>query len=103
MLATRNCFVVREISKNSIGIIWLANESKKNALNHEMLVELKASLGSFENDKSIRCIVIAGKGDHFSIGVDLATINKRIELIPINEELDKLKKPIIAAVHGYVV
>ena len=103
MFSVQSRFIVREIGRNGTGIIWIANESKKNALNAEMLLELKDSLEAFEQDKTIRCITIAGKGHHFSIGVDLEEIRNNTKFIHIDQVLDTMRKPVIAAVHGYVV
>ena len=103
MLSLRSNLVASELLFGKIGVVWLTNEAKKNAIDGEMLNQLKSTLEKFENDSLVRCIVLAAKGDHFSVGVDLEEIRKKTPLIPINETLGKLTKPTIAAVHGYAV
>jgi len=62
-----------EVSRDgSVLILTIANEAKRNALTHVMSVELARRLGEADNDTSLKCVVITGKGDvAFCSGHDL--------------------------------
>ncbi|ALL71133.1 Enoyl-CoA hydratase (plasmid) [Paraburkholderia caribensis MBA4] len=51
--------------------IWLNRGDAANAQTREMLVELDAEIAQARADDSVRTIVLAGKGKHFSAGHDL--------------------------------
>ena len=103
MISVSKKLLAIERIHNKIGMIWMANEHRMNALNTAMLHELKDSLEQLEEDSQIKCIIISGKGKHFSIGVELDEIRNRVDLPPIDSVFSKLKKPVIAAVNGYAV
>jgi 2-(1,2-epoxy-1,2-dihydrophenyl)acetyl-CoA isomerase len=43
----------------------------RNAVNHEMLVTIREFLKRIEGDAAVRCIVLAGAGEHFMSGADV--------------------------------
>ena len=51
--------------------ISLARESARNAQSQQMLDELDDALTRAEQDDSVRVVVLAGRGAHFSAGHDL--------------------------------
>ena len=51
--------------------IWHARPEARNAENQGLLDELDAALRDAAADDSIRVVVLAGRGDHFSAGHDL--------------------------------
>ena len=95
--------------KDHLAIITL-NRGKSNSLNREMVTELTDMLTNIENDSNISGVMIAGRENFFSAGLDL------IELYGYNEEEAKsfwhlflnfaakitaFKKPIVAAINGH--
>ncbi len=95
--------------KDRVAIITL-NRGKSNAINHEMVVELSSMLDSIETDENIGGVIISGRDNFFSAGLDL------IELYHYDENqardfwtlflgfigrVVRFKKPIISAINGH--
>ena len=95
--------------KDKVAIITL-NRGKSNSLNREMVTELNDMLESIENDPNIGGVIVTGRENFFSAGLDL------IELYHYNEEeaksfwhlflkftakLTAFKKPLVAAINGH--
>ncbi len=95
--------------KDKFAIITL-NRGKSNSLNREMVTELSDMLHNIENDDNIGGVIITGKENFFSAGLDL------IELYHYNEQEAKsfwhlfldfsakitaFKKPLVAAINGH--
>ena len=58
-------------ARNGVGIVWLNRPELRNALNADMVRELKAALRQLEQDDSVRAIVLAAAGEAFCAGADL--------------------------------
>ena len=93
-------------------ILRLNRPEKRNALNEELIAELKTALREADADESLRCIVIRGAGKDFCSGADLSAIQK-IATASYEENVEdarslaelfllirSVKIPVIAAVHG---
>ena len=95
--------------KDRLAIITL-NRGKSNSLNREMVTELSDMLHNIENDENIGGVIITGRENFFSAGLDL------IELYHYNEDEAKsfwnlflnfsakitaFKKPLVAAINGH--
>lgn len=52
--------------------LTLDRPERRNALTDEMMVALADAIEDAGNDESVRVVVIAGNGDHFCAGADLA-------------------------------
>lgn len=63
-------------SEDRIGYITLNRPDKRNALNEEMVTELKSAFRRAEHDKHCKVIVLKGNGKAFSAGADLAYLQK---------------------------
>lgn len=98
--------------KNQIAFITLNRPDKRNALNDQLLIELHEAVSTAEQDEQVRVIVLGGAGKDFCAGADLSQLEKSVQA-SILENLEgasqmadlfitmrRLKKPIIAAVHG---
>lgn len=96
------------------GSIVLDRPQKKNALNRQLLLELRQSLEDFQLQKSVRAVVLTGAGDTFCSGLDLQEMHEtskeeqpfgqwgedaQLYRSVLNTILD-CPKPIIAAVNG---
>ena len=96
----------------STRVITLNRPDKRNALNDELIAELKAALHEADGDESLRYIVIRGAGKDFCSGADLSALQKiatasyeeNVEdarsLAELFELIRKVRVPVIAAVHG---
>jgi enoyl-CoA hydratase/carnithine racemase len=91
------------------GLCWLTlnRPDKLNALTVGMFRELRQHIIDLKKDDSIGCVVLRGAGKCFSAGHDLADIAEG-EKVPSPgwhsetlRMLEKLPKPVIAAVHGH--
>jgi len=95
--------------KDRLALITL-NRGKSNALNGEMITELTDMLHNIEHDANIGGVIITGRENFFSAGLDL------IELYRYNEEeiksfwhlfldftakITAFKKPMVAAINGH--
>jgi 3,2-trans-enoyl-CoA isomerase len=95
--------------KDRLAVIGL-NRGKSNPMNAEMLKELHTLITSIENDDNIGGLIITGKENFFSAGLDL------IEIYDYNEEqiaafwkdflslyakMVSFKKPMVAAISGH--
>ena len=60
---------------NEVLYCWLNRPDKRNALNKEMLDELKALFNSVEAERQIRVLVLRGSGPVFSAGADLSMMS----------------------------
>ncbi|SDM11049.1 enoyl-CoA hydratase [Oryzisolibacter propanilivorax] len=58
-------------SHGAVRRILLAREAQRNAQSQQMLDELMQAFDAAQSDDSVRVVVLAGKGAHFSAGHDL--------------------------------
>jgi methylglutaconyl-CoA hydratase len=99
-------------TQDTIRIITLNRPDKRNALNDELIADLKAALNEADADEAVRAIVIRGAGKDFCSGADLSALQK-IATASFEENVDdarslaklfllirKVRVPVIAAVHG---
>ncbi|WP_316746493.1 enoyl-CoA hydratase/isomerase family protein [Pedobacter gandavensis] len=95
--------------KDHLALITL-DRGKSNALNREMITELNDMMNSIASDPNIAGVIITGKENFFSAGLDL------IELYGYSEEeaesfwhlfldftanLTAFRKPLVAAINGH--
>jgi enoyl-CoA hydratase len=93
-----------------IAIIRLNRPKELNALNLQLMLELKAALASLDEDDNVRCIIITGNQQAFAAGADIKQMESKtaIDLLKIDQfetwdQIRKTKKPIIAAVSGFAL
>ena len=107
-------FVLYE-AKDRIGYITLNRPTKRNALSHEVVAELRGALQYAENDLAAKVIVLQANGDAFCAGADLAYL-QRLQKFSFAENLAdshhlkelfikiyQLKKVVIAKVQGHAL
>lgn len=93
-----------------IGRIRLNRPERYNALNRAMIREIVEAMERFDQDETVAVIVLNGEGKSFSAGAD---IEEMVDATPVSMELldpfadwdriSRLHKPLIAAVHGFVL
>ena len=100
-----------EISKKkSIVTLKLNRPEKRNALNDNLINELKNALGEADTDENLRAIIITGAGKDFCSGADLSALQKIADasilenladaenLLELLALIRRVKVPVIAAV-----
>jgi 2-(1,2-epoxy-1,2-dihydrophenyl)acetyl-CoA isomerase len=98
---------------NGIGWVRINRPDRLNAFSGTMREDLEARLAEFEEDPSIRCVIITGNGRAFSTGGDITVMSEivaaddiaRFEHLvragaAIARRINNMSKPVIAAVNG---
>ncbi|MFD2245677.1 enoyl-CoA hydratase/isomerase family protein [Pontibacter ruber] len=101
--------------KDRVGYITLARAEKRNALNYEVVSELKRAFAAAEDDDTCKVIVLRAEGKVFCAGADLEYL-QRLQQYDYHENLADsthlmelfrmiytLKKVVIAQVHGHAI
>jgi len=93
-----------------IALIQLNRPKELNALNLQLMLELKKALQQLDENEEVRCIVITGNEQAFAAGADIKQMESKnaIDLLKIDQfetwdQIRKTKKPIIAAVSGFAL
>lgn len=95
-----------------IGWIFLNRPDRLNAINQQMIKELKEGIDDLVNDQQIRVIVITGTGKAFSAGADISQFKElngftAWQLAKSGRELmdyiENISKPTIAMINGYAL
>src|SRR5262245_39714897 len=98
--------------RDAVAYLTLNRPEKRNALNDELVKDLKAALNSASNNDSVHCIVLRGAGADFCSGADLSAL-QNISQASVAENLSdarslgelfllmrQVRVPIVAAVRG---
>lgn len=98
--------------KNGAANITLNRPDKRNALNDQLINDLRDAIAAADTDDQVRVIMLRGAGKDFCAGADLSQLEKSAqasiienieganEMANLFVTMRKLKKPIIAAVQG---
>lgn len=96
--------------ENHIAHIQLNRPNELNALNLQLMTELRDTLREVDANEEIRVIIISGNERAFAAGADIKEMAGRssIDMLKIDQfstwdQIKKTKKPIIAAVSGYAL
>ena len=100
--------------QDNIAWIKINREKKLNALNRDLIDELHHRMVDFQNDASVKVIVITGNGDKaFVAGADILEFsnyepNEAAALTKhgnhaLFDFIAQLEKPVIAAINGYAL
>ena len=101
--------------EDRVGTITLNRPEKRNALNFELVSELKGAFTLLEDDQNVKVIVLKAKGPAFCAGADLAYLQKLQEFSFEENLLDSkhlkelflkiytLKKVVVAQVQGNAI
>ena len=68
-LPQTKCLVLEQ--QGSVLTIWLNRPEAKNALSAEMVEEMEAVLDAVREDRSLRTLILRGKGGMFCAGGDI--------------------------------
>jgi len=93
-----------------VALVRLNRPKELNALNLQLMLELKAALLELDADPEVRVIVITGNERAFAAGADIKQMSGKnaIDMLQIDQfstwdQIRKTKKPIIAAVSGFAL
>lgn len=99
---------------DGIAIISLNRPEVMNAMDGAMMVALKEACEGVEADASVRAVVLRGEGPAFLAGGDVRLFHANLRYLPelilkLGRELNRvilslrrMKKPVLASVHGAV-
>jgi len=98
-------------TRGKVGLITLNRPKAMNALNPDLMKELKSALIAFEANGDIGAIVLTGSEKAFAAGADIKAMQSKSfmeaflgDFITDNwEQLKLCRKPVIAAVAGYAL
>ena len=116
-----NCFKLDV--KNHVGNLVLSRPEELNTMSRDFWVELGEVLDVINRDSNIRVVVISSTGKHFCAGMDLNAFTNGVDNIPDDKKpdhsrigeavyrvakelqeyistLEKIRVPVIAAIHG---
>ena len=96
----------------AVARLTIANPSRRNALDHDILNALAETLPELDRGIEIRCVVITGAGDLFSAGYDIGGIPdetfagdaEALVAHPFHEAMEAVSAhpyPVLAAINGH--
>ena len=98
--------------EGAVALVTLNRPEKRNALDDEIVAEIRAALREAANDETARVVLLTGAGKDFCSGADLAAL-QRISAATVTENLEDARhladlfiemrrhpRPIAAAVRG---
>lgn len=96
--------------RERVGVITLNRPKTLNSLNSQLAVETLDALKTFDADRTIGAIVIAGGPRAFAAGADIAEMAEKSfgefymdDFLAPWDEVKSISKPIVAAVSGFAL
>ena len=98
--------------RGAVATIWMDRPEVFNAFNEQLIAELAAACTELDTDASVRVVVLAGRGKHFSAGADLNWMRRASDSTEAENLADSrkfaamlralsgLSKPTVARVQG---
>ena len=113
---------------DAVATVWLDRPEARNAMGPELWTDLPRAMHAVSEDTDVRVVVVAARGPHFSVGLDLKAMGSvlsgdggdgspapsmaararksRREVLRLQASISSVAlcpKPVIAAVHGYCI
>ncbi len=102
--------IVNEQYDSFVALIQLNRPKELNALNMQLMQELRDALQQLDKNDEVRAIIITGNDQAFAAGADIKQMADKsaIDMLMIDQfstwdQIRKTKKPIIAAVSGFAL
>ena len=103
--------IICDLDSAGVGIVQIARPEKRNALSLSMWQALEGVFRASAANKSIRCLILAGSGGHFSAGADIPNLPSLRANAEAARNYDEIcdratlsirdcTKPVIAALSG---
>lgn len=99
--------------RDGVADLRLRRPEKRNAINLDLAADLSTALARFAADGTARAAVLHGEGPSFCAGGDISMFpaldgESGLRFVrdvgePISKALQRLRKPVIAAVHRYCI
>src|SRR5437764_11911318 len=99
--------------RDAVATVTINRPDARNALSHEVVVELRAALQEAKLEAAVRAIVITGAGQIFCAGADLNSFRReqpeldryfqRRQLAELFNDMTELGKPTVARVNGHAL
>ena len=95
-----------------VALLTINRPKAMNALNLEVLAELRAALAVLEQDPEVKVVIVTGAGKAFVAGADIAEMAEMgpgaaLALSRQGQEtllaIERMRKPVIAAVNGFAL
>jgi enoyl-CoA hydratase len=111
-----------------VATLWLDRPDKRNALGPAFWSDLPKAMAAIGSEPEVRAIVVAARGPHFSVGLDLVAMSgltgstnstggtppsmasrarsARAEILRLQASVTSVAEsplPVIAAIHGYCI
>src|SRR2546423_15359328 len=90
--------------------IILDRPDKRNAIHHDMVLELRDAARDAFEATDVHCVILRGEGKGFSAGIDVYQLGSlggasllrpfRRDCIDLLNLLEEMPKPVIAQIHG---
>jgi enoyl-CoA hydratase len=100
--------IVNEQYEQGVALIQLNRPKELNALNTQLMQEVRDSLQQLDGNNQVRAIVITGNDQAFAAGADIKQMADKsaVDMLMIDQfstwdQIRKTKKPLIAAVSGF--
>ena len=109
--------------RDGVATLWLANPARRNAMGPAFWEELPRAMAELGDDPDVRCVVLAARGPHFTVGLDLAGMASTLggdgeargaalrlrtlhEIARLQRSISAVAdcpKPVVAAIHGWCI
>jgi enoyl-CoA hydratase len=93
-----------------VALVQLYRPNELNALNPQLMLELRDALHDLDQDENTRAIIVTGNEKAFAAGADIKQMAEKsaIDMLVLDQfstwdKIRKIKKPIIAAVSGFAL
>ena len=101
---------VTENARPYVALIELNRPKELNALNLQLMGEMRDALKALDNNDDVRVVVVTGNERAFAAGADIKQMAGKTAIDMLNvdqfstwDQIKKTKKPIIAAVSGFAL
>ncbi len=102
--------IVNPQVEKHVALIQLNRPKELNALNLQLMGELRDALKELDNNDDVRAIILTGNEKAFAAGADIKQMADKTAIDMMNidqfstwDQIKKTKKPIIAAVSGFAL
>lgn len=107
---TYEFLIVNPQVEKHIALIQLNRPKELNALNRQLMLEMKDALQQLDANENVRVIIITGNEKAFAAGADIKEMADASTIDMVNhdqfatwDQIKKTKKPVIAAVSGFAL
>jgi len=98
--------------KEGIATLTLNRPKVFNAINGQMIQEMKRAITELQEDGSVGVVIVTGAGKAFQSGADVEELSRMtpLQILRWNqgvvenfENLERMRQPVIAAINGYAL